>query len=236
MLPGLKPLELGRLRMSVGYGTHKKGRPLSPIEVGLCLQKARDAGASNKDCAQEIQLDSTGIGRFLRILDLPQEIQYLINWGSGKDFIGFSSAFELAGLERTDEQMFIAKATLSDGLNKTEIRQIVQIRTRSKRPIRECLQEVLDMRTVIEKRYVFIGSLNNRKVEDALAKLTQAERDFILRYGIDHLGLREVSGRLGKQFFTLVGGARFDESMKNIGKNRIEAGLRSHIAEAIGNV
>ena len=30
MLTGLNALELGRLRMSVGYGTHKKGRWYSP--------------------------------------------------------------------------------------------------------------------------------------------------------------------------------------------------------------
>ena len=101
MLPSLNPLELGRLRMSVGYGTHKKGRPLSPIEVGLYLRRARDAGISLNDCAKEIQLEGTGhIGRFLRILELPQDLQHLINWGSGKDFIGFSSAVELV---RTQE-------------------------------------------------------------------------------------------------------------------------------------
>ena len=93
MLAGLTALELGRLRMSVGYGTHKKGRPLSPIEVGLLLQRAHEKGVSLEDCARTIQLDGTGhIGRFLRILDLPEDIQHLIDWGSGKNFVSFTSA------------------------------------------------------------------------------------------------------------------------------------------------
>ena len=88
MLAGLTALELGRLRMSVGYGTHKKGRPLSPVEVGSLLQKARAEGVSLEECARAIQLDGTGhIGRFLRILDLPNHIQHLIDWGSGKNFV-----------------------------------------------------------------------------------------------------------------------------------------------------
>ena len=61
MLAGLSALELGRLRMSVGYGTHKKGRPLSPIEVGTLLRNARNSGVSLKECADKINLDETGI-------------------------------------------------------------------------------------------------------------------------------------------------------------------------------
>ena len=93
MLAGLTALELGRLRMSVGYGTHKRGRPLSPIEVGLLLRKARDEGASLQDCARAIQLDGTGhIGRFLRILELPDDLRHLVDWGAGNYFIFFTSA------------------------------------------------------------------------------------------------------------------------------------------------
>ena len=235
MLAGLSALELGRLRMSVGYGTHKKGRPLSPIEVGLLLQRARSEGVSLEECAKAIQLDGTGhIGRFLRILDLPNDIRHLIDWGSGKNFIGFTSAVELAKLKDAVAQRAVAEALLSNGLGSKEVRQVVQLRSRSGRDIEACVQEVLDMRPKIERRFVFVGSLASEDMK-ALEKLTQSVRDAILTSGIETLGLRSATGRMGSRFFTLVGNERFDASMREIGKENIEARLRAHISEAIEN-
>lgn len=233
MLAGLSPLELGRLRVSVGYGTHKRGRLLSPIEIGSLLRKAFDAGASLKDCAAAIHLSPSQVNRFLQILILPQDIQHLISWGSGKDFIGFSSAVELARLQDIDDQLAVAKSIISDSLKSKEIRQIGQLRMRSGRPICACIKEVLGMRPTIERRYVFIGSLVDQKVEKVLLALTQMERDLMLKSGIERLGLQGVSGRLGKRVFTLVGDESFNKSMKDVGKENIEARLRIHIAEAI---
>ena len=236
MLAGLSALELGRLRMSVGYGTHKKGRLLSPIEVGLLLRQARDAGISLTDCASAIGLDGTGhIGRFLRILNLPHDIQHLINWGSNKGAIGFSAAVELVQLQDADDQRAISRSILANGLNSKEVRQVAQLRIRSGHTISECLKEILGMRPIIERRYVFIGSVIDQHVEGALTEFTQMERDLILKSGIRCLGLLGVTGRLGKRFFTLVGDERFNTSMKSIGKESIEARLRTHISETVEN-
>lgn len=235
MLAGLSVLELGRLRMSVGYGTHKKGRPLSPIEVGLLLRKARSSGSSLAECANAIQLKGTGhIGRFLRIVDLPSELQHLIDWGSGKDFIGFSAAVELVKLEDTKDQYTVADAILSNGLSSKEVRQVTQLRHRSGRTIEACVQEIVNMRPKVEKRYVFIGSVGSENVE-ALKELTQPRRDLMLATGMESVGLRSATGRLGARFFTLVGDERFNTSMKEIGKENIETRLRSHISEAVKN-
>lgn len=236
MLPGLSVLELGRLRMSVGYGTHKKGRPLSPIEVGTLLRQARSEGVSLEDCARAINLEGTGhIGRFLKILDLPQDLQHLVDWGAGDDFIGFSSAVELARFGNPDDQHAVAHSILSDGLNSKEVRQVAQLRTRSGRPICACVTEVLGMRTRIERRYVFLGSIGDPDVTVALSGLTQVQRDLILESAIDHLALHGTTGRLGKTFFTLVGDERFDASMRTLGKKDVEARLRTHISEALDN-
>ena len=235
MLSGLSALDLGRLRMSVGYGTHKKGRPLSPIEVGSLLQRARAEGASLEECANEIQLDGTGhIGRFLRILDLPDDIRHLIDWGSGRSFIGFTSAVELARLKDADDQRALTKAILSKGLGSKEVRQVAQLRKRSARVVEVCVEEVLGMRPKVERRYVFVGSVAPESVE-ALGKLSQAARDAVLAAGIEDMGLRSAAGRLGARFFTLVGNESFDASMREIGKETIETRLRFHIAEAIEN-
>ena len=235
MLNGLSALELGRLRMSVGYGTHKKGRPLSPIEVGALLRKARDAGVSLDDCAKAIQLDGTGhIGRFLRILDLPDDLRHLVDWGVGKHFIGFTSAVELVRLGDTRDQHLVADAILSEGLNSKELRQVAQLRERSGQTVETCIKEVLGMRPTVEKRYVFIGAVADESVVK-LAKLTQVARDAILASGIEWLGLHDATGRLGSKFFTLVGDEGFNASMRKIGKENIESRIRIHISEMVDN-
>ena len=231
---GLTALELGRLRMSVGYGTHKKERPLSPIEVGLLLHQAKEAGMSLKDCAKKINLDGTGhIGRFLRILDLPQEFQHLIGWGTSKDAIGFSCAFELVRISNADDQRIVAGSILTGSLQSKEVRQVAQLRNRSGRSMQECLKEVLGMRTTIERRYVFMGSIANQDIENKLAELTQAQRDLVIKIAIDELNIQEATGRLGQRIFTLFGGQQFNVSMNNIGKENLEAQIRTQIEKGI---
>ena len=233
MLAGLSALELGRLRMSVGYGTHKKGRPLSPIEVGTLLRNARNSGVSLKECADKINLDETGIGRFLRIVELPQDIQHLVSWGGDKNSIGFSSANELMRFKHSDDQHLVANHMLTDGLNSKEVREVAQLQARSGRPARECIEEIVGMRPTIDRRYVFIGSIIDQHTLDTLAVLTQTERDSVLKSGLERLGLQGASGRLGKRFFTLVGDEQFNLSMKRIGKEHIETRVRRYIAESI---
>lgn len=238
MLADLSPLELGLLRVSVGYGTHRKGRPLSPIEVGSYLKRACDAGASMSDCAHAIQLEGTGhIGRFLRILRLPDDLQHLIGWGaSNKDSVGFSAAVELTKLQDADDQRAIATSILADGLNSREVRQVTQLRKRSGRDINLCLQEVLNMRPTYHRHYVFLGSIGDQNVVDTLCQFTQAERDSLLESCIKRIDLQKTSGRLGSKFFTLVGGEEFNISLKSLGKEVLEEQFRNHISEAVEHV
>ena len=236
MLAGLSALELGRLRMSVGYGTHKKGRPLSPIEVGSHLRRARADGVSLSDCAIAVDLNGTGhIGRFLRILDLPQDLQHLVDWGAGKGFIGFSLAVELTRISGPDDQRVVAKAILEDRLSSKEVRQVGQLRNRSGKHIGDCIKEVVGMRPTFDRRYVFIGSVADEEVEQALARLSQANRDAVLKLGLQILGLKGATGRLGNRFFTLVGDEGFDAFVKKIGKESVEARLRTHIAGTVAD-
>ena len=236
MLADLSALELGRLRMSVGYGTHKKGRPLSPIEVGKLIRRVKEAGVSTEDCAKAINLDKSGIGRFLRILDLPENVQHLLSWGTQKDSIGFSVATQLVRVKDTEDQHAVVRSILSEGLNSREIEQVVQLRTRSGREISKCLKEILGMRPVIEKRHVFIGTIKNQDIKSVLADLTQAERDSILQSSIVALDLAEVSGRLGESLFTLVGSNSLDVVIRNIGAENLEAQLRAQIQKGVNNV
>jgi len=219
--------------MSVGYGGHKIGRLLSPVEIGSYLRKAQEAGEDLHACALETGLDKTGVARFLRIVDLPLEYQHMVDWGSPKNAIGFTTALELARFENANDQRVVADAILSNRFTSKEVRQIVQLKKRSERPINECVKEVVGMRTTIQTRHMFIGMILDKKVEQHLSKLTQAMRNEIIESGIDRLNLGEVTGRLGKRMFTLVGDEKFNKSMIEIGKQDLEIELRRHIEEVV---
>ena len=233
MLDGLSALELGRLRVSVGYGTHKKGRPLSPVEVSVLVHRARSAGNSLGDCAREIRIDESGLGRFLRLLELPDDLRHLVDWGSGPNVLGFSCAVELVRIRSAADMRSVAHAVLEKGLSSKETRQVAQLLDRSDRPVDEVLHEVIGMRPVVERRYVFIGTVTERSVVDGLERLTQRERDALLRGAMAQVGLVGASGRLGDVRFTIVGDQGFGRAMSEIGANNLEGRLCSAIAEEL---
>ena len=205
---------------------------MSPVEVGALFRKARMHGVSLADCAEAVQLHVTSILRFLRILDLPPDLQHLIDWGSGKDFVGFSAAVETTKLKDTEDQRALAAAILASSLNSKEVRQVTQLRQRSGRSIEKCVREVLQMRPTIVKRYVFVGSVSPENMEE-LSALRQSVRDSTLVAGIKKIGLESVTGRLGVRFFTLVGDERFNSFVREVGTETLEAQLRIHISHAV---
>ena len=233
MLNGLSALELGRLRVSVGYGTHKKGRPLSPVEVAELVDRARASGNTLAECAREIRIDESGLLRFLRLLELPADLRHLVDWGGGRGVLGFSGAVELVRIGDIDAMAIVAKAVLKSGLSSKETRQVVQLLERSNRQPDEVIREVLGMRPVVERRYVFIGSVIEDTLSLALAKRTQHERDGLLEAAMVSLGLVGASGRLGTKRFTLVGDERFGLSMSTVGKDQLEERLCSAIAKEL---
>ena len=234
-LKGLDALELGRLRMSVGYGTHKNMRPLSPIEVGNYLRRVKDAEKSNSECAEVAQVSVTQVSRFLRILNLPSDIHHLIGW-AGKGSISFSDAVELLPLKSARDQRIVAKAILETDLDKKEIRQIGQLRARTKRPIEQCIKRILEMRPIIKKRQVVIGSIADQNTLDILSGLAQVKRNSILEFSVEKLGLPVTSGHLGMEMFTLVGDEALGAAVKKMGADGLEKELRIHIGRIAKDV
>lgn len=218
--------DLARLRMSVGYGRQKRGRHYSPVEVGEWVAQERDRGASLADCAETLSLDGIGhIGRFPRLLKLPEDLRHLVDWGTPRGGIGFSAAVELTKIERTGDQRAVADAVLRHGLTSREIRQIAQLRRRSDEPVAAAIERGLRMRPEIVRRHVFVGTVLSQAVRDHAASLEQAQRDALLRRSIERVGLRAVSGRLGRRTFTLVGGDDFGASMREVGVDQVEGKL-----------
>ena len=234
MTTGWSGEELARLRMSVGYGGHKKGRPLSPIEVGRTIQRALDRQATLKDCADALQLKGTGhIGRFLRILRLPEDIYHDIVWGVRPDAIGFTVAVEMTSVKEQDDQLAIANAVRANGLTSKEVRQVAQLlRRQTEKDVEWCIASVLAMRNVLVKRYALLGSVSSvcgRK----LSQQTQRNRDELLMAALDAIGLRNAEGRLGTKMFTLTGDASFNHEMNKIGKEDIEKKIDQYIRQHV---
>ena len=237
MLPGLTDPEIRRLRMSLGYGTHRKGRPLSPIEVGMLLERALDSGASLQDCANCVHLRGpTQLTRFLNVLELPEDLRHLISWGRSSDSIGFTTAVQIARLPDADDQRVIARAVLEERLQTGEVRQVAQIQSRTGRAVQDCLRQVLGMRPTVERRYVFIGAVVDEEVEAELAKMTQPERDRLLFSGLESVGIQGASGRLGDKLFTLIGDKELEAALTSYGKAALEERLRLHINRKVSNV
>ena len=88
------------------------------------------------------------------------------------------------------------------------------------------------MRPKVLKRYVFIGSVEAENVQK-MRELTQSARDSMLAAGMEKVGIRGATGRLGVRFFTLVGDEEFNSSMRDVGKDKIEAQLRSHMSQSV---
>lgn len=209
MLVGLSADEYKKLLLSVG--THRGKRPLSPVEAAALLRKATSAGASLSECAKAVQLEGpTWVSRFLKLLDLPQDVQHLIDWGRGAGTIAFTSASEVSRLDDPVDQRRAIQVGLEHNLSSAEMRQLVQLRKRSRKPMDECVAGVLKMRPQIEIRHVFIGAVTGDPLRARLRGLSQYERDQLLEAACRKklAGLR-LSGRLGVERFTLVGGKDF---------------------------
>jgi hypothetical protein len=211
---GLSQEEHQRLLLSVG--THRGQRPLSPVEVATLFAKVLAAGGSLSDCARASSLEgTTQVSRFLRLLKLPESVWYLVGWGSVAGTIGFSSGAEIARLENDAEEDALVNGVLTNRLSGSEVRQVVQLRKRSKRSLEDCLNEVVGMRPRVEKRYVYVGAVTSDALKKALSAMTQAQRDQLLVKAVGAvIGAKGLAlTRLGTDRFTLVGSADFGAAM-----------------------
>ena len=225
----LSPQERQGLLLSVG--THRRTRLLSPVEVANLFAKAIADGGSLGDCARAAGLEGTTIVvHFLRLLKLPESVRHLVDWGSGSGTIGFSVGAELARLADEVEEETVVRGALAYRLTGSEIRQVVQLRKRSKRSVEECLNEVVGMRPRVEKRYVYVGAVTNATLKTSLEFMPQGQRDALLASAIKNvLAVKDLAvTRLSPGRFTLVGGADFGEAM-----NRRKDSLEQEVNDAL---
>jgi hypothetical protein len=221
----------------LSVGTHKKNRPLSPVEVAEGFKVAIDNGMSRKELAELVQFGGTSmIDRFLNLLKLNKDLRYLVDWRQGDLSISFSSASKIACL--TDyEQKEVVKAILDNRLNKDEITQIIQIKKRSNKDINNCIQEVLNQRPTIERRYIFIGKIINPELSKSLERLTQLERNALLKKTINSEVNPNIHSevRLGMNGFSLLGDELLSNELKKL-KPDFESCINNLLNSGVKNV
>lgn len=201
----LSPEERRGLLLSVA--THRRQRPLSPIEVAGLFAKIINSGGTLSDCGRVANLGTTWVGRFLRLLNLPASAKHLVDWGTGAGMLGFTAGTELARLDQESDQELVVQAVLANRLSGSEVRQIVQLRMRSHRPIRDCIEEVIGMRPTITKRFVYVGVVSSPKLKEKLVTMSQEQRDHLLARALGGVltDAKVTVARLGNDRFTLTG-------------------------------
>lgn len=177
MLNALSQIERSLLLQSVG--THRKGRKLSPIDVARMLKKALSS-QTIESVAKDLELaDTSVLRRFHSLLKLPTELQSLVVWGKQTGYLGFSVAAEITRLEKEDQIQRIATAALENSLSKEETRAILQRMARSKIDTEVAIQEILNLRPILEKQHLFMGLMPRcwqnaaRPDEEARSRLRQ---------------------------------------------------------------
>lgn len=231
LLPGLTPEECRNLLLSVG--THRGTRRLEPCEVADLFQRALESGATKADCARFVQLQGTTmISRFLKLLRLTPEIRYLIEFGQSPGVLSFACAIRLAELHRSDQAVAVSE-TLAHSLNKEEVGQVVELRKRSDRPIKDCFAEVVGMRRTVVKQFLFIGSVTSENIRKVIQHLHQTERDALLNravatvYGNDG----SIIAKLGVDRFTLMTDEYGAPAISASGDRDFEARINEALAE-----
>ena len=228
----LTPQERQGLLLSVG--THRGKRKLSPVEVAALFAKIITAGGSLSDCARAARFEGTTmVARFLRLLKLPEAVRHLVDWGSSPGMIGLSSGAELARLENAAEEEEVVTGVLAFRLSGSEVRQVVQLRKRSKRAVKDCVEEVVGMRPRVEKRFVYVGAITDPALKNALERMTQHERDELLAGVVKPVlpSTKLAVTRLAPGRFTLVGGADFGKAI-NEKQDSLEREINDALAQA----
>ena len=225
----LSPQERQDLLLSVG--TRRGKRRLSPVEVAEKFERIIAGGGSLSDCASAARFQGTTmVARFLRLLKLPESVRYLIDWKRSPGTITFSAGTEIARLADPAEEEEVKSGVLTHRLSGHEVRYVVQLRKQSKRPVGECLKEVVEMRPRVEKRYVYVGAVTNSALKTSLKFMTQGQRDELLARTINGvLAVKDlVVTRLGSGQFTLVGGEDFGRAM-----NQVKDSLEQDVNDAL---
>ena len=204
----------------LSLGTHRTRRRLSPVEVAHLIEEVYRKGTSFREIAQLVNFGSTSTLREIhRLLALSPDIQHLVGWGKPTaSTLPMKSAQQIARLSSWPDQLAAAEATLLHELTSEETRQLVEMKMRSLEPIDDCIDAILRLRPIVERRYLFLGAVTSSQVCQHLETMTQVERDEVFEASVNHCfgDWPQWSGKLGPSRFAITGGADFAETIDKL--------------------
>jgi hypothetical protein len=193
-------------------------RPLSPIEVAQVFDVALAKGSTFRDVAAAVGFESESTLREIhRLLNLAPEIQHLVGWPSGSP-LSMTSASQIARLVSNEDQKAVAEAVLVEALTADETRQVAQAKLRSPCSIEEAIDAILRLRPKVQRKDLLVGAITSDTVRDHLSRMSQRERDELLRETIsDCFGqLPAWTGSLGAARFSLLGDRTFGNALRSL--------------------
>lgn len=215
---GLEPLAYQRLILSVG--SHRKDRPLSPLEVADSFQLMMRHGATLRDCAGAVHLDGTTmVSRFLRLLQLDRDVAYAVDWGQSRATMGFTTAADLSRIKDAGVQRVLYRQILTRGLTSSEVKQVIQVHKQTGFAIPECVDQIAALRPEVDVRHVIIGSIIDPDITRQLKKIDQKARDAVMTRSMASIlsGTTEFDARLTPDKFTIAGDALFFKMFQGLG-------------------
>jgi ParB family chromosome partitioning protein len=103
---------------------------LKPVEQARAFRRLIDAkGWSTRELATELHVAQSSVVRALALLELPAEVQEQVEQGA----LGPTLAYEVAKLERPEDQVAVAQAAVDQGLRRSEVAELAQA-VRARRP------------------------------------------------------------------------------------------------------
>jgi len=204
-MTNLSPDILSGLIRSVG--THRGNRVYSPIEVAELFKASLDAGFSRSELGQKVLLNPSMIGRFLRLLDLPDEIGSLIDWNGTGAPIVMSTASEIARLKNPEDQKTLAYGVLEHRMTKPETQEVLQLVSSGAAELPDAILRTVNGRPKFDNTSVFVGAVTEPRLLVSLASFSQSERDRSLSNVLSRLlpSSVEFTSKLGKTKFIVTG-------------------------------
>ena len=159
------PKRLAKLLASINVS--HSNRPLSPIQVAEEIRDLLSELNGNKNELQKrLPISQSIIDGFLRLLNMPKEIQDIIVWGESKKNTGeisFSAASYICKLKHNDDVLKLVGAmhALDRPITKEEIKCIISLKKHnSEKPIENCTSEVIGVtRPVVIQHFIFISGI-----------------------------------------------------------------------------
>ena len=202
-------------------------RPLSPFEVAEYLKTVLDNGGTKEELRVMLNYrDNTMIGKYLSILDLEDDLRSFIDWGRKPGTVSVTNCFEgqLVKIKPKKDRKIAFEYAMKYNLNKLECQMIRQLHNRKFGNIHECAEEALKSRPKIVKNHLYLGYINNSKINKKINELSRPKKNNLFK---DILNLilpntRILGCSLNENSFSIVLTDKGSKKVKELFGNELE--------------